>query len=159
MSEPVSPAVEPTVPPAAPVQEPVSNPPQGPTAEELAKKLSEKDAELAKVASERDNYRTGLINLKDRMKKAGIEDEPEQIDVSAVVDQKLAEHVAPLKAEIEKLSHVISESARAASAHASAAPGGAAGQKVEEPTVPKLTPAEEALLARRGLTAKDVKVQ
>lgn len=155
MTEPV-PAVEPTVPPAA-TEPAVTPPPAAPAADDLTAKLREAESKLAKTQEERDNYRQGMLNAKERLKKAGIDEEPEQIDVAAIVDQRLAAEVAPIKAEVERLRHEIAERDRAANAHAGATTGGAtAGQKITEPDVPELTPAEEALLKRRGLSAKDV---
>lgn len=128
-----------------------------PPASDLSAKLAEAEAQLQRLAVERDNYKQGLLNAKDRLKQAGVEDRVEETDVVAVVDQRLQEVIAPLTAQLAALSKERDELARAVAARASTTQGGAtSGQQIVEPELPKLTPAEEALLARRGLSAKDV---
>lgn len=67
--EPVKPAVETPVQPAAPVQPTVETPAPAavPAQDDLAAKLAEKEAELKKLAEERDNYKNGLLKAKGKL--------------------------------------------------------------------------------------------
>ena len=93
---PVQPAVETTPPPAAPVD----------TSVDYVKMLADKDAELARLATERDNYQKGMLIAKGKLPP---EDPPaEQLDVAALVQEEVQKALfstreAQLKAEKDAL--------------------------------------------------------
>lgn len=147
--------------------------------EQVLTQLEQTQAELAKVTGERDNYKTGLLGAKSRLKKLKKDgyiddDDDDEQDLEGIED-RIINKIVPViqtqianaipkpasqsESEIEKLRKTNSELALALKNRTQLPASPAGGNSQESPEVNKefWTPEQKAELEKRGLDPEEVK--
>lgn len=149
-------AVEPTVEKAPEVTSPSQN-------EDLTAKLASLEAENAKLAEEKENYRKGMLKYKKQEEPEPLVDESIDELVERKVQEKLydtrSQEIEKQKAEtLEKILKENEELRKAASLRSPSSPSsmGSNQDKPEVTTSAHWTPEQEASLKARGLDPEEV---